>query len=98
MYLDHIAVFSKDLSRDVKWYKDKFECNVRYQDSTWALIAFDNVSLALVTEKEHPTHFALVDPGVKENQKVKQHRDGIFYIYERDPSGNVVEIIDRNSN
>ena len=33
-----------------------------------------------------------------QQKKVKQHRDGIFYIYERDPSGNVVEIIDRNSN
>ena len=50
-----------------------------------------------MTEGEHPNHFAIVDPNVKTDKKAKKHRDGIFFKYESDPSGNVVEIIHKKS-
>ncbi len=97
MILDHIAIVTKNLSRDVEWYTRKFNCSTSYLDDTWALLKFDNISLALVTEGEHPNHFAIVDPNVKTDEKAKKHRDGIFFKYESDPSGNVVEIIHKKS-
>ena len=73
------------LKRSVKWYSKKFRCEVKYQDQSWALILFNNVSLALVTSGQHPPHFAVVDGSVKENKSSKVHRDGIHYLYEQDP-------------
>ena len=97
MKLDHIAVVSSDIKRDVEWYTSTFNCGLSYQDDTWALLKFDNVSLALVTKGEHPNHFAVVDPLIKGSKNVKKHRDDIHYVYKKDPSGNIVEIIDRPS-
>ena len=33
----------------------------------------------------------------KDSENVKKHRDNIHYVYKKDPSGNIVEIIDRPS-
>ena len=59
--------------------------------------ALDNINLALVTKDEHPNHFAIVDHSLVNNKKIKYHRDGIGYIYQKDPNGNYIELIDRES-
>ena len=46
-HIDHIAIETLDVNRAVKWYCKKFRCEVKYQDQSWALILFNNVSLAL---------------------------------------------------
>ena len=98
MILDHIAIVSSNIKRDVEWYKRTFNCRLSYEDETWALLKFDNISLALVTKDEHPNHFAIVDPMVKNDKNARKHRDDICYIYKKDPSGNVIEIINEPSN
>ena len=96
-YIDHIALESKDINSSVEWYKNQFDCEVRYQDDSWALLGFENISLALVTPGDHPPHFAVVDEGVHNLVDYKMHRDGIAYKYESDPDSNVIEKIDRRS-
>ena len=96
-YIDHIAIESKDIGKSVIWYKNQFDCEIKYQDQTWALLKFDNISIALVTPGEHPPHFAIVDDRVGSNPSHKTHRDGIKYIYENDPDTNFIEKIDRKS-
>ena len=96
-HIDHIAIETLDVKRAVKWYSKKFRCEVKYQDHSWALILFNNVSLALVTPGQHPPHFAVVDGSVKENKSSKVHRDGIHYFYEQDPDKNFIERIHRKS-
>ena len=96
-HIDHIAIETSNVKRAVKWYHNNFKCKIRYQDHTWALIMFNNVSLALVTPGQHPPHFAVVDEAVKENESSKVHRDGIHYIYEQDPDENFIERIHRKS-
>ena len=96
-FIDHIAVEVKDLNASVKWYSEKFNCNVKYQDKTWAMLSFQNISIALVTPNEHPAHFAIVKESIKEDAKVKYHRDGIGYIYGNDLDNNVIELVDRRS-
>ena len=83
--------------RDIKWYNEKFSYSLIYQDQTWVLLKFDNISLALVTKGQHPNHFAIIDPTIKSDNKAKKHRDGIYFKYENDPSGNVIERIHRAS-
>ena len=95
--LDHTAVITKNLVRDLEWYTKKFSCSLIYQDETWGLLDFDNICLALVTKGEHPNHFAIIDPTIKKDKRAKRNRDGIFFKYENDPSGNVIEKIDRAS-
>ena len=60
-FVDHIAIESTDIAQSAKWYQDHFNCEVKHQDETWALLKFANISLALVTPGEHPPHFAVVD-------------------------------------
>ena len=60
-FIDHIAVESNDISKSVEWYSQKFDCEIKHQDDTWALLGFDNISLALVTPGEHPPHIAIHD-------------------------------------
>ena len=60
-FVDHIAIESTDIVQSTKWYQDHFNCEVKHQDKTWALLKFANISLALVTPGDHPPHFAVVD-------------------------------------
>ena len=96
-FIDHLALESSNINRSVEWYKEKFNCEIKYQDNSWALLRFDNISLALVTPGDHPPHFAIVDDRIKFSQDNKIHRDGIAYKYEPDPDLNVIEKIDRRS-
>ena len=96
-YIDHIAIESKDIENSVQWYLDKFNCEIKYQDKSWALLKFDNIQIALVTPGEHPPHFAVVDKSVEDLVEKKTHRDGIHYIYEKDLDMNVIEKIHKGT-
>ena len=96
-FVDHIAIESKDIAQSAKWYQDQFNCEVKHQDETWALLKFANISLALVTPGDHPPHFAIVDKNIIDDPKSKAHRDGIHFLYEKDPDSNFIEKIDRPS-
>ena len=90
--LHHVAVTVTDIQRTLDWYTQKFRCNVKYQDASWALVQFANISLAFVLAEQHPPHFAIVgDPA--DYGRPKQHRDGTRSVYIKDPSGNNVEIL-----
>ena len=73
----------------------KIKGNVKFEDDTWSLLEFQNINLALVTQEEHPNHFAVVDENLSKNNNMKYHRDGIGYIYSQDLDNNFIEIIDR---
>ena len=57
--IDHIAIQSKNIKDSVEWYKNMFECNVLFEDETWALIEFKNTKIALVIPEQHPPHIAI---------------------------------------
>ena len=63
--IDHIAIQVSDINQAVKSYTDKFDCEVIYIDTTWAMLKFDNINLALVIPTEHPPHIAFIDNSVK---------------------------------
>ena len=46
--IHHIAIQVENIARSVEWYKKNFKVEVSYQDETWAMIDFENTSLALV--------------------------------------------------
>ena len=96
-YIDHIAIETENVAESVNWYRRKFKCDIKYQDQTWALLKFDNISIALVTPGEHPPHFAVVDENLANEPNVKRHRDGIGYKYVKDPDNNFIEFIDQRS-
>jgi catechol 2,3-dioxygenase-like lactoylglutathione lyase family enzyme len=90
--LHHAALRVKDVKTAVEWYKQRFKCEVEYQDATWAMLAFANVRLAFVLQEQHPPHIAVEgDPAVY--GAPKQHRDGTCSVYLKDPDGNNVEIL-----
>lgn len=93
--LHHVAVPVTNLQETVDWYTQKFDCKVSYQDETWALLQFANISMALVLPNQHPPHFAVLgDPAIYGEPKT--HRDGTRSVYLTDPSGNAVEILALN--
>ena len=91
--IHHVAIQVNDIKVAVDWYQDKFDTKILYQDDTWALIQFDNLSLALVLPDEHPSHFAIENAQAEKFGELTPHRDGTASVYINDPFGNSIEII-----
>ena len=96
--LDHIAIQVKDIKKSLNWYLNNFKCEELYSDETWAFIKFENLKLALVTNSEHPAHFAILDDKINVNEKsVVKHRDESISKYIKDLDGNYLELIKYSS-
>jgi extradiol dioxygenase family protein len=91
--IDHIAIQVDDLINTVNFYKDSFQCEVIYQDDTWAFLKFQNIKLAFVIPGQHPPHIAFVNEKAENFGELKTHRDGTRSVYIKDPSGNTLEIM-----
>ena len=91
-FIDHLAIVVDNISKSVEYYCLHFNCKVKYQDSSWALLSFSNINLALVTKDEHPNHFAIVNEKINENKDIQFHRDGIGYLYIQDPDLSLIHI------
>jgi catechol 2,3-dioxygenase-like lactoylglutathione lyase family enzyme len=91
--IDHIAIPVENVATALDWYKKTFNCEVSYQDDTWAFIKFDNIKLALVIPSQHPAHIAFVSPEAEKSGALKLHRDGTRSCYVTDPAGNSIEIM-----
>ncbi len=92
--IDHVAVPVTDVAAAVKWYTDRFDCEIAYQDETWAALQFENIRLALVIPQEHPGHIAFPTDNADAHGLAKPHRDGTRSAYVKDPFGNTVEFIE----
>ena len=95
--LHHIAIQVDDIAAAVSWYRDKFRCEIAYQDETWAMLQFSNVQLALVVPGQHPPHLGFVTPEAHTAGELKTHRDGTRSVYTADVAGNVIELMDPDS-
>lgn len=91
--LHHIAVQVADLKKTLDWYRSTFTIETLYEDETWALIKFANISLALVIPGQHPPHLCVARPDAEKFGELKTHRDGTRSVYVNDPSGNFVEVM-----
>jgi catechol 2,3-dioxygenase-like lactoylglutathione lyase family enzyme len=91
--IHHVAIEVKSIKDSITWYKSNSKCEVAYQDDTWALLKYENISLALVLPKSHPPHIAFVRKDAEKYGKLKMHRDGTSSIYIKDPSNNSIEIL-----
>jgi catechol 2,3-dioxygenase-like lactoylglutathione lyase family enzyme len=91
--IDHIAIPVEDVASTVDWYKSTFQCEVTYQDDTWAFLRFGNIKLALIVPSQHPAHIAFVSPEAEKFGALQLHRDGTRSCYVKDPAGNPVEIM-----
>ena len=40
--VDHVALSVTDIREALDWYHRHFQCDVLYQDDTWALVQFSN--------------------------------------------------------
>ncbi len=91
--IHHIAIQVESIAKSVDWYKENFDITVSYQDETWAMIDFENTSLALVLPEQHPFHFAIESKDAGSYGELTEHRDGTASIYIKDIDGNNVEMI-----
>jgi catechol 2,3-dioxygenase-like lactoylglutathione lyase family enzyme len=92
--VDHAAISVQHISKTLAWYRERFGCEILYQDDTWALLQFANIKLALVVAEQHPPHLGFVTANAAEFGPLKEHRDGTRSVYIQDPSGNSVEVLD----
>jgi catechol 2,3-dioxygenase-like lactoylglutathione lyase family enzyme len=95
--IDHVAIPVTDVAASVAWYREHFACEVKYQDETWALLAFANIRLALVIPAQHPAHLGFVTEQAEKFGALKLHRDGTRSCYVDDPSGNSIEMLAADS-
>lgn len=91
--IDHVAISVRSIAESVEWYSSRFRCKVIYRDETWAMLAFDNIRLALIASGTHPPHIGFVRPDAESFGPLKPHRDGTQSTYITDPSGNTIEIL-----
>jgi len=91
--IHHVAIEVKDIAEAVDWYTTHLKCAIAYQDGTWALLKFSNVSVALVLPGSHPPHLAIPCEHPEKYGEVKPHRDGTESVYLSDPFGNHIEMI-----
>jgi catechol 2,3-dioxygenase-like lactoylglutathione lyase family enzyme len=92
--MDHVAISVAEIEPTLKWYRRTFQCDIIYQDETWALVQFANIKLALVAQSQHPPHLGFVTPQASSFGQLTDHRDGTKSVYVKDPSGNSVELLD----
>jgi catechol 2,3-dioxygenase-like lactoylglutathione lyase family enzyme len=95
--IDHIAIPVKEIAPAVEWYREHFQCEVKYQDATWALLGFANIRLALVIPEQHPAHIGFVTDEAEKFGELKTHRDKTRSCYVSDPSGNSIEMLAADS-
>lgn len=95
--IHHLAIAVTDVAASVRWYRDNFACRVAYQDATWALLKFANISLALVIPAQHPPHVGFVLDDAARFGTLTTHRDGTRSAYVNDPDGNALEMIARDN-
>ena len=93
MKIHHIAIQVKNIKECVSYYCNKFNADIEYEDKTWAMLNFDNIQLALVLPEEHPPHICF-EKRLPKSIPAKEHRDGTKSVYDFDPSGNMVELLD----
>ena len=96
---DHVAINSSDISASIKWYSDRFDLEVLYQDSTWGFVKIGNAKIAFVVAPQHPPHICFsVDESEYDfgKSKFKLHRDGSKSKYIKDPDGNFIELLKWN--
>lgn len=100
--LDHVAVPSQDLNRDVEFYQTLgFRLETLYHD--WAMLRDrDGRGIALLAPNgKHPPHFGMRIDSLEELQQIARehnrivapHRDGSYSAYLADPSGNEIELV-----
>ena len=100
--LDHIAVKSEDIERDVAEYERiGFRVETLYDD--WAMMRdARGFGIALLAPgSKHPPHMglrvetreALEEAARREGRTLKEHRDRSVSFYTKGVSGNAVEII-----
>ena len=100
--LDHVAVESKDMERDIAFYGELgFRLETRYTD--WAMLRdSEGRGIALLEPKgKHPPHFGMKINSREELERIAKahhrvvapHRDGTVSAYLEDPSGNEIEIV-----
>ena len=87
--IDHIAIVVTNINHAVNWYTENRDCEVIYQNESWAELQFENIKLALVLPQDHPPHIAFEDDSIEGTE----HRDGSESIYEHDTFGNIIERI-----
>ncbi len=95
--LHHVAISVDDVASAVQWYRERFRCEIVYQDATWAMLQFANVQMALVVPGQHPPHLGFVTPRASQYGELRTHRDGTRSVYISDVSGNAVELMDPDS-
>src|SRR2546423_567154 len=100
--MDHIAIESKDLERDVEEYKRiGFKLETLYHD--WAMLRDERgFGVALLgPNPKPPPHFglrvetreALDEAAAREGRPVREHRDRSVSFYTRGVGGHAVEVI-----
>ena len=91
--IHHVAIVVPDIAQALEWYRAEFDFKTVYVDETWALLKFENISLALVVPDQHPPHIAIERQNAESYGPLQPHRDGTASVYIEDPWGNAVEIL-----
>ncbi|MDQ3131330.1 MAG: VOC family protein [Acidobacteriota bacterium] len=100
--VDHLAVKTDDLNRDVEEYKRLgFSVESLFED--WAMMRdVRGFGIALLPpNSKHPAHIGLKvetmeelqKAAERENRPIKPHRDGTSSFYTKGVGGNIVELV-----
>ncbi len=91
--IHHVAIVVDDIDRAIRWYQSHMNTSLVYADNSWAMLAFENISLALVKAEQHPPHIAVEYEQADQYGPLTRHRDGTESLYIKDSEGNSIELL-----
>ena len=91
--IHHMAIQVNNIAEAASWYTGNFNCEIAYQDQTWAMLKFANTAIALVLAEQHPSHVAILRDDLSPYGKAVSHRDGTQSVYIKDTNGNHLEML-----
>ena len=91
--IDHVAIKVSNIKKSIEWYSKELEAETLFEDPDWALLRVGDSKIALLVGNKHDPHvaFKAKDMSKFNKEEVKTHRDGVRYVYKKDPDGNCVE-------
>lgn len=91
--VDHITINVANIEQSIAWYQSSFSCEVVFQSTTQAQLAFANVKVSLVLPSQQRPHLALLKPDAASFGSLRQQPEGIHSTMVSDPTGNIIELV-----
>lgn len=93
--IKRVAIHIHNLEAATKWYVTSFNCEIKWQTTTKALLAFENIELLLLLPSQGRPHLSFEKDNADTFGELFLQEDDSLSCSVSDPSGNIVQLVKR---